>query len=261
MFGHTLPGQILSLYLKGLIFYMITSRANPKIKEIIKLNDKKFRKQTGLYIVEGLKPVKECVQAGCEITEIICTEKYLEYFQGATVVSDAVFSVISSEKTPQGALATVKIPEHELKAPQKSCILLDCLQDPGNLGTIIRTANAAGYSELYLINCVDAYSPKVVRASMSGIFFTKIYSATSEEVLEVLKGVPLVCADMDGQNVFKFHAPEKFCLCIGNEGNGISKEIFSEAEYKVSIPMADSCESLNAAVSAGICMYLLKYNK
>lgn len=240
---------------------MITSKANQKIKDIIKLYDKKFRKLSGLYIVEGIKPVKECIQAGCNIEEIVCTEKYMDDFDCATIVSENVFTAVSSEKTPQGVLAVVKIPSNELKAPEKSCILLDCLQDPGNLGTIIRTANAAGYGELYLLNCVDAYSPKVVRASMSGIFFTKIYTGTREEILEALEGLPLICADMDGQNIFDFHAPDKFCLCIGNEGGGISNEVFSKANFKVSIPMTENCESLNAAVSAGICMYQLKYNK
>ena len=237
---------------------VITSKSNPKIKAISKLNDKKFRKESGLYLVEGIKPVTECIAAGCEVDSVICTEKLAENFIGPTVVSEGVFSFISSEKTPQGVIATVKIPQTQLKAPSGSCILLDRLQDPGNLGTIIRTANGAGYREIYMIGCTDPYSPKAVRASMSGIFFTEIYQGSETEIFSALKGVPLVCADMDGENIFKFRPPEKFCLCIGNEGSGICGDIIKKAEFKVRIPMSESCESLNAAVSAGIAMYVLK---
>ena len=240
---------------------VITSKSNPIIKTVSQLSEKKFRKQLGLYIVEGIKPVKECIAAGCEVQRIICTEQNVQLFENATVVSDSVFKSISSEKTPQGAIAVVKIPENKLEAPKGNCLLLDCLQDPGNLGTVIRTANAAGYENIYLINCTDPYSPKAVRASMSGIFFVKLYSGAREEILEVLKDVPVICADMDGENIFCFNPPKKFCLCVGNEGGGISKEIFGIANYTVKIPMRETCESLNAAVSAGIAMYTLNNNK
>ena len=239
---------------------LITSKSNPIIKAVSALSDKKFRKQYNQYIVEGIKPVRECIEAGCIIEKIICIEGLEESFKGATVVSESVFKSISSEKTPQGVLAVVQIPQTKLKSPQKSCLLLDCLQDPGNLGTVIRTANAAGYDEIYLINCTDPYSPKAVRASMSGIFFVKIYQGTREEVLDALKGVPLICADMDGENIFGFNPPEFFCLCIGNEGSGISNEIKTMASHTVKIPMRSTCESLNAAVSAGIAMYALRKN-
>ena len=96
---------------------------------------------------------------------------------------------------------------------------------------------------------------------MSGIFFVSVHCGSKDEVLAALGGVKLICADMDGESIFGFNPPEKFCLCIGNEGNGISDEIMNAAEYKISIPMDGTCESLNAAVSAGIAMYQLKYGK
>ena len=240
---------------------VITSKYNPLIKEIAKLSDKKYRKICGKYVVEGIKPVRECISAGCTILNVICVEGLESEFENAVIVSRAVFESVSSEVTPQGVLAVVELPSNKLKVPQDSCILLDRLQDPGNLGTVIRTANAAGYSEIYLINCTDPYSPKAVRASMSGIFFVKVYQGTNEEILGVLKGIPLICADMDGEDIFSFNSPEKFCLCIGNEGNGMSQEIMKRARFKVSIPMRETCESLNAAVSAGIVMYHLKYDQ
>ena len=222
---------------------VITSKSNPLIKEISKLYEKKHRKEKGLYLVEGIKPVNECIVAGCVIENIVCTESLADKYNNAVIVSTKVFETISSEKTPQGVLAIVKKPQNNLKPPQDSCILLDCLQD------------------IYLINCTDPYAPKAVRASMSGIFFVNIYQGTSEEVLNILSGVKLVCADMNGENIFEFSVPGKFCLCIGNEGNGISQDLINNADYKIKIPMDKSCESLNAAVSAGIAMYQLKYNK
>ncbi|MDE7158298.1 MAG: RNA methyltransferase, partial [Clostridiales bacterium] len=139
-------------------------------------------------------------------------------------------------------------------------ILLDGVADPSNVGAIVRTAAAAGYTEIYCIDCADAYSPKSVRASMSGVFFAKIMHGSREEVLAALSGVPLVAADMDGENAFTFESPKKFALCIGNEGNGLSQQVAEKAQYTVKIPMGEHTESLNAAVSAGILMYLLKRN-
>ncbi len=241
---------------------IITSKSNPVIKDIIKLqSDKKFRTAENCYIVEGVKPVKECIAAGGDIKRILCTEELCAVFGNAQVVSQSVFNCISVEKTPQGVLAVVGLPKNELKPPEGSCLLLDRLQDPGNLGTIIRTANAAGYNEIYAINCTDAYSPKAVRASMSGIFFVKIYTGSQEEILSELSGVPLISADMSGEDIFGFAPPEKFCLCIGNEGGGISADIKAKSQFRVKIPMRETCESLNAAVSAGIAMYQLKNRK
>ncbi len=237
---------------------VITSRSNPTVKFFLSLHDKKNRRQSGLYLVEGIKPVNECIAAGLYIEKIICTERFSEHYPDATVVSVDVFGSVSDEKTPQGVMAAVRMPENVVCPPQNSCILLDRLQDPGNLGTIIRTANAAGFKEIYLIDCADPFSPKAVRASMSGIFFTKIYSGRREEVLNALKGIPIICADMHGEDIFGFTPPNKFCLCIGNEGSGIGDDIMSIAQYKISIPMDKTCESLNASVSAGIAMYLLK---
>ena len=240
---------------------ILTSKTNPVIKTVKSLADKKFRQQLGLYLVEGVKSVEECIAAGCKIEKIICTEKWQDKFQNPVLVSDSLFKSISTETAPQGVIAVVQIPQTELKAPKGDCLLLDCLQDPGNLGTVIRTANAAGYEEIYLINCTDPFSPKAVRASMGGIFRVTLYRATRDEIFNTLSGVSLICADMNGEDIFKFTPPEKFCLCIGNEGSGISDEVSARADYTVKIPMRETCESLNAAVSAGIAMYALKNHK
>ncbi len=238
---------------------IITSSQNELAKKISSLTEKKYRKLYGEYLVEGVKPVKECILAGCEISKIVCTPQYAEEFPQATLFSESLFSRVSTEKTPQGVLALVKLPENKLASPSESCILLDGLQDSGNVGTIIRTANAAGYKRIYCVNCADPFSPKAVRASMSGVFFVDIVQGERAEILRLLEGTDMIAADMRGENIFSFVPPKKYCLCIGNEGNGISEEVFKACNYKISIPMNATCESLNAAVSAGIAMYQLKF--
>lgn len=237
---------------------VISSKSNPSIKKIASLSEKKFRSLYREFLVESVKAVDECIASGMEVTQIVCTQNYAEKYPDAILVTDELFTWISTEKSPQGVLASVKMPDSVKAKPQGSCLLLDRLQDPGNLGTIIRTANAAGYEDIFLVNCADPYSPKAVRASMGGVFFVKIHSVGYDEAFDLLDNIPLICADMSGEDVFGFAAPDKFCLCIGNEGNGVSDAVFSRSAYTVKIPMRETCESLNAAVSAAIAMYVLK---
>lgn len=237
---------------------VISSKANPEIKRISSLAEKKFRNQYGEFIVESVKAVDECLSSGMSVSEIVCTASLADRYENSLVVTNELFARISTEKSPQGVLAVVKKSDTSVRAPNGSCILLDRLQDPGNLGTVIRTANAAGYDDIYLINCTDAFSPKAVRASMGGIFYVNIHEGGYDGVFSALGGVPLVCADMDGEDIFAFKAPEKFCLCIGNEGGGVSDILKERCRYTVKIPMRSTCESLNAAVSAAVAMYVLK---
>ncbi len=249
---------------------LITSRGNPAVKKLIALQQKKYRALYGEYIAEGEKMVAECLAVGGGVSLLVfsqsaekrLTENADKPFYKAPMpsitLSDDVFERVSGEKTPQGVLAVVRMPRRALAPPQKSCLLLDGVSDPGNLGTIIRTANAAGYGEIYLLGCADPYSPKAVRASMSGIFHTILYEGTEEDILAALREVPLVAADLDGKNVFSFVPPAKFCLVIGNEGHGIGAAVKSRRAYTVTVPMRRTQESLNAAVSAGIVMYALK---
>ncbi len=241
---------------------ILTSKSNPTIKKYASLKEKKFRREHSLFIVEGYKMVREVLSSKLEVESIIVSESYCgEHYEGEITVSEPVFEYLSDEKTPQGVMAVVKIPQNVLCAPSESVILLDGIQDPGNMGTIIRTANAAGYKRLYLINCTDPYSPKCVRSAMSGLFFTEMAIGDRESVLSALNDVPVISADMDGENIFTFDAPEVFALAIGNEGNGISNEVMERSSYKIRIPMEPTAESLNAGVSAGIAMYMLRSKK
>lgn len=246
---------------------ILTSRNNPLIKETASLKEKKGRKQHGLFLVEGRKMAVECLNSDFVIDRVFLAENYslsLAVPEEKIVrVSDDVLSFLSDEKTPQGVVCRVEIPQKTLSAPTGKCLFLDGVADPGNVGAILRTANAAGYKEIYMTSdCADPYAPKSVRASMSGIFFTDIYRGERSEILGLFQDVPLFVADMVGRNVFQFSSPDKFVLAIGNEANGLSEQTLERAGEKLSIPMAATQESLNAAVSAGILMYLLSdFNK
>ena len=242
---------------------ILTSKNNPLVKETASLKDKKGRKELGLFLVEGFKMSLECQKSELEIERVFVAESYRGELPACTeapvYVSDDVFRFLSDEKSPQGVLCRVRSPDTSLRAPQGKCLLLDGVADPGNVGTILRTANAAGYSEVYLTQeCADPFSPKCVRASMSGVFFTKIYRGDRSEILSVFGDIPVLVADMGGANVFNFVAPPSFALAIGNEANGVSEEVVARATHTVKIPMRDTQESLNAAISAGIIMYVLQ---
>jgi TrmH family RNA methyltransferase len=183
-----------------------------------------------------------------------------DYYGEIIQVTDDLFNTISDEINPQGILAVIDIPKTDIFKPEKSCILLDGISDPGNIGTIIRTAAACGYKDIYLCNCVDPFNPKSVRASMSGIYYVNLINIDRNTVNDIIN-IPIITADINGQNLFNFTPPEKFCLVIGNEANGVTDIIKNKSDYIVKIPMKSSVESLNAAVSAGIIMYNLIIKK
>lgn len=239
---------------------LITSRNNPFVRHICSLREKKFRRENGEYIVEGVKQVREAVAARCDVRAVVAAESYAgDLFapELLTRVSDSVFEKMSDEPAPQGILAVLAIPDTQPVPPLGNCLLLDGVADPGNLGTILRTANAAGYEDIYLRACADPFAPKCVRAAMSGIFFVRLHVGEEKALADALAGIPLICADMGGEDVFSFSPPSRFCLVIGNEGKGVSEEVRAVCAQTVCIPMRSSCESLNAAVSAGILMYEL----
>ena len=239
---------------------IILSKQNPLVKELASLKEKKGRRRTGTFLVEGHKMVREAVASGMDVVRLILREDYAgeTYDLPAVRLGRDAFAAVCDEKTPQGIAAEVVIPERSVQPPQGRCLLLDGLQDPANVGAIIRTAVAAGYEDVYLAGCADPFSPKSVRASMSGVFFARIMQGTQEEILLAIAGMPVIAADMGGEDVFSYAAPEKFCLAVGSEGSGLSALVRSRADVTVRIPMDARTESLNAAVSAGILMYALR---
>lgn len=239
---------------------IILSRQNPLVKELASLKEKKGRRRTGTFLVEGHKMVREAVASGMDVVRLILREDYAGETYGlpAVLLGQDAFAAVCDEKTPQGIAAEVAIPLRSVQPPQGRCLLLDGLQDPANVGAVIRTAVAAGYEDVYLAGCADPFSPKSVRASMSGVFFARIMQGTQEEILSAIAGMPVIAADMGGEDVFSYAAPEKFCLAVGSEGSGLSALVRSRADVTVRIPMDARTESLNAAVSAGILMYALR---
>ncbi|MBE5743884.1 MAG: RNA methyltransferase [Clostridiales bacterium] len=239
-----------------------SSKQNSLIKMLASLKDKKGRRENGLYIAQGVKMVSEAIKFNQEIEYIVIAEgfdaSFLDCNAKTITVTNQVFEYLSDEKTPQGVLAVIKIPEFTANKPNGNAIVLDGIQDPGNLGTIIRTAVASGYSDIYLINSVDPFSPKVVKASMSGIYFVNLYKCTYDELFQVIDGYDLIVSDLDGDNLFEFKPKNNYAIVIGNEGNGVSNELREKASVVLTIPMTDKIESLNASVAAALMMYNLK---
>lgn len=244
---------------------IITSKSNKTVSFVNSLKNKKARKESGLYIVEGKKMLREAFIAGKKVKTVVLSESaQLDFpFGNAEVltVSDGVFSYLSDEVTPQGVLAVIARDEEFPFAAGSVSILLDGLQDPGNMGTIIRTAVAAGVKDIFAVNCCDPYSPKAVRSSMSGIFYVNIRTCDFNTAKDMLGDIPLIVADMCGESVFSFTPPPKYCLVVGNEGNGVSDEARESAKYTVKIPMSKNSESLNAAISLAVTLYELTEGK
>ena len=243
---------------------MITSKQNSFIKEIRSLSLKKNRDELGLYVVEGVKAVKEALSSQ-QVKAVVCTERGQALLGEVKIrtelVSNEVFKSISGEVTPQGIIAVVVKPQNALRAPSGNCVLLDGVSNPANVGAIIRSAAAAGYSEVFITNdSADAFGDKAVRASMGGLYKVSVYYGEREELISVINK-PFVIADMGGENVFETKIKNEFCLVVGNEGNGVSQRLKDVATVTVSIPMENGMESLNVAVSAGILMYLLKHDR
>lgn len=240
----------------------ISSADNPEIKNIIKLKDKKFRDETKLFIAEGENLVKTLKLSNLQIEKLFISEDSEFDYDGLgvqpVIVTTSIMKKISNTVTPQGVLALVKQPECRHEVSEKA-LVLDNISDPGNMGTIIRTAAACDYETLILIDCADPYSPKSVRSSMGGIFFVNIISLTRAEFYEFMKNNPinLITADMSGEDVFNFKNCGKFALVLGNEANGVGRDIKEMSDYCISLPMSEKMESLNVAVSAGILMYIL----
>jgi len=251
---------------------MITSTSNVQIKQITALLKKsKERKEQKTFVIEGRKMFEEICQDASRIVKAYFSESYMKENYGEKkfpavpyeVVADSVFDAMAETVTPQGVLAIVKMPEYSLDkmlADAGTLILLENLRDPGNLGTIIRTAEAAGVSGVILSKeSVDIYNPKVIRSTMGAVYRVPfLYAEDFMELLETLKkqNVRLLAAHLKGNKTFdKADYSGKVGILIGNEANGLSDEAAELAEEKVLIPMAGSVESLNAAVAAALLMY------
>jgi len=243
---------------------IITSKANSVVKNAKKLHQKKYRKTS--YLIEGWHLFEEAIQAGANIEKIFALaeygEKLVDYPQTVLVTEEILLDLADSQ-TPQGIVAIVQKEEEQLPdLSQGKYLFLEDVQDPGNVGTMIRTADAAGFSGVIVSSkSADIYSLKTLRSMQGSHFHLPIYRMTSQRLLEEAKeaGIPVLATTLSKDSVDYRELPlmENFVLVMGNEGQGISSLMAESADQLVHISMKGQAESLNVAVAAGILIFHL----
>ena len=247
---------------------IIISPTNDKIKNIKKLERRSFREKSGEFIIEGRRSVTDAIENGAEISYVICREDAEVTFpEGIKVCATdkKTFADMTDTESPQDMLAVAKSKsaslEDVLKSEPSLIVYLDRVQDPGNLGTIIRTADARGDAAVILSEgCVDLFNSKVIRSTMSSVFNIEIVKdAKTEDVFPEFKkaGYKIVAGALSekSEDLYSADLKGKTVIVIGNEGNGVSDYVLDNADKLIIIPMNGKAESLNAAISAGIMMY------
>jgi TrmH family RNA methyltransferase len=240
----------------------ITSRKNPLLQHVKKLlSSKKAREEAGLFVADGTKLLQEAVRYFPGLQTVILSDgveaEIPSYVRVIRVPGDVMES-ISPMASPQGALFLCRFPEKKIFQPKKGMLLLDGIQDPGNLGTMLRTADALDIPVALLEGCADPWSHKVVRSSMGAVFRTDVVQTTWAEVNKACgeAGIPVAVTSLSNRAEDIRKADIKnMAVVIGSEGQGVRKEILDSADAELIIPMNDHCESLNAAVAATIVMW------
>ena len=243
----------------------ITSRKNPLLQLTKKLlTSRKEREKAGLFVADGTKLLEEAVKYYEGLHTVILSDGVeAEVPEGVRVVRvpEDVMASISPMEAPQGALFLCRLPEKTALKPVTGMLLLDGIQDPGNVGTILRTADALDIPVVLLEGCADPYSHKVVRASMGAVLRTAVVQSTWEEVQEACKteGIPIAVTALSERAVdIRSADVSEMAVVIGSEGRGVRKEILDSADHELIIPMNPRCESLNAGIAAAICMWQMK---
>ncbi len=240
----------------------ITSRKNPLLQQVKKLlTSRKEREAAGLFVADGTKLLAEAVKYWPGLETVILSDG-VEASLPASVrlvrVPGDVMESISPMQSPQGALFLCRLPEETVFAAEKGMLLLDGIQDPGNLGTILRTADALDVKVALLEGCADPYSHKVVRSSMGAVFRAPVIRSTWAEVKAscTSAGIPVAVTALSDRATDIRHADvSAMAVVIGSEGQGVRREILDNADAELIIPMNPHCESLNAAVAATIVMW------
>ena len=252
---------------------VITSKDNEIIKSIKKLKEKKYRDQESKFIVEGIKMVQEAIEENTRIFKIVVCEDCLNNGtlkqdllyeiakHDCIYVSEKVFQTITDVENPQGILAVIEKENSDLTISYDEDVIvaLDGIQDPGNLGTILRTLDSVNLKQIILSEkTVDVYSPKVVRSTMGAIYRVNIIKC--KKIVETLKNLKkhkyeIVATSLQTENLIYNFDYKKKVIVIGNESNGVSKEVLNIVDRMVKIPMLGKTESLNAAVATGVILY------
>ncbi len=251
------------------------------VQSVLKLKRKRFREKEGRFVIEGVNFVEEALESGIKLDFLVCTERglqrekcraLLEYQREAGIpiylVDEGVFAKLAETETPQGVLAVVKKPvwaeDKALEREKGIWVVLDAIQDPGNLGTIVRTAEAVGAEAVFLgEGSVDLYNPKALRATMGSVFRVPTFSRVNlQALLDRMKksGVFVVAADPHAQQVY-YDADLRHlrvAVVVGNEGRGISSHLRELSDIRVKIPLEGKVESLNAAVASALILFEIK---
>ncbi|MDR2645346.1 MAG: RNA methyltransferase [Endomicrobium sp.] len=249
---------------------LIKSSQNQTFKNLLKLQDKKFRRQNDVFIVEGKRQVFE-ISKDWDIRQIIVSQKYetINTFEKPIILSERLFSKLSSTQSPQGIIAVVEKRHYKIEELINQAgifIVLENIQDPGNLGTIIRSADAFGAKAIFVSKeSADIYSDKTVRAAMGSLFHLPVLDNIDIKELIILmkrKKITTFAASLNSKRCLnKLHCFQKATFIIGNESNGIKIETEKLVDASFKIPMYGKAESLNVAVAASIIMYEIVKNK
>lgn len=250
---------------------VIKSKDNNTLKEIKKLKEKKYRVENKKFIIEGFRFLEEGFKSDFIIDKLFIKESSVdkfkekfsfyidEYEEKMFIINDSLFKNISGTENSQGVLAVLQMKEENFNKEEGLYILADKVQDPGNLGTIIRTAHSAGCRGVILSkDTVDLYNEKTLRATMGSIFNIPIIHDEDLDFTKRLisEGYNLVCSSLDTEkNFYEVNLVDNAIIAVGNEGNGISDEVMNLATCKVKIPMLGNTESLNVAIAASIMIY------
>ncbi|MGE8078529.1 TrmH family RNA methyltransferase [Peribacillus loiseleuriae] len=247
----------------------IESVKNQKVKQWKKLLTKKERELTGTYLIEGFHLVEEALKEGDIVREVIVSieatipGKFKLEGTEVTYVTSEVLHAISDTETPQGiaAICDQKNIRFEDLSPKKM-LLIDAVQDPGNIGTMIRTADAAGIDAVILgEGCADAYNPKVIRSTQGSIFHMPVLKGNLTEIIGALKeqDIPVYGTALEkAVSYAQVEKSETFALLVGNEGQGVDKKLLAQTTQNLYIPIFGKSESLNVGIAAGILMYHLR---
>ncbi|PFO10199.1 RNA methyltransferase [Bacillus sp. AFS076308] len=245
----------------------IESVNNPKVKQWKKLLTKKERDKSGTFIVEGFHLVEEALKQGEQVLEIIVSDKVglpPRWDAGSTPVTsvtEEISNSLSETEAPQGIYAVCRQSNQEVQ-DAKTLLLIDAVQDPGNLGTMIRTADAAGIDAVVVgRGSVDIYNSKVLRSAQGSHFHLPIIRGDLHEWIDKLhdKNIPVYGTALEGASAYTdISCGASFALIVGNEGNGVAKDLLSSTTANLYIPIFGKSESLNVAVATGILLYYLK---
>lgn len=250
-------------------FKVIDSKENKRYKLFKSLFLKKNRDKYKLYVLEGKKLLLEAINENLNIENIICTENFTKNFtfnekclDKIIILSEKLFKNLTELTNSEGVITIVNyIEEREISS--NNIICLENVSDPGNFGTIIRTANAFGIRDVLTINCVDKYNSKVLRATMGAMFRTNIVDCKIEKIKELQKdGYRLISTTLSENSKFleEFNFDEKNIIVMGNEANGVSDEMLKISDEHLKIDMDNSMESLNVSIAAAIIMYKIYKN-